>query len=104
MEEVDPPSGWNRLNTGDRESNSEQFEGGFECAIGIGEAERGDEVLVWSGDGDIQSHLGNQVPSDAEFRVEIREDNRLVKEQFSSTRNEAVEKTHREVFALHNGE
>lgn len=98
--------GWNALEKDDRSSTISYFVGGAECVVGIGEAPVGSEVLIWHGveteDGsyDLTSHLGNEIPEDARYIVEVKREE-LVREVFAASRTEVFEQASKQVSRLH---
>lgn len=105
-----PPDGWRRLDKSDRDSNIAWFLGGYECKTGTGAAEHGDEVLVWLGDENedgsytLQSHLGNDIPSEAICLIEVLVHGELIAERFAQSRDQAARIAHAEVKKLTNNE
>lgn len=102
-------NGWNALNKDERSSTISYFVGGAVCVVNIGEAPVGSEVLIWHGvemeDGsyDLTSHLGNEIPEDARYIIEIHREE-LVAEVFATSRAEAFEKASEQVSRLHEGQ
>ena len=107
--EIHTENGWNALERDERSSTISYFVGGAECVVNIGEAPVGSEVLVWLGveaeDGsyDLTSHLGNEVPEDAQYIIEVHREE-LVDEVFATSRAEAFGKASEQISQLHAGQ
>lgn len=81
---------WHELDSTACESTISYFVGGFAN-------HDNDSVLIWHGverdDGiHLRSHLGNEVPEDARYILEIKSDGDLVDEKFASSEAEAFSK------------
>ena len=107
--EIQSPSGWGELGKSDRSSTIAYFIAGAECLVATGNATTGAEVLIWKGveteDGGyaLTSHLGNDIPDEAEFLIEIHRAN-LVAEVFADSRGKAFEKANEEMQRVADGE
>lgn len=107
--EIQSPNGWAELERDDRSSTIAYFVAGAECVVPIGNATTGFEVLIWRGVGTedggcaLTSHLGNEIPDDAKFLVEIHRE-KLVAEVFADSRGKAFEKANKEIQRVANGE
>lgn len=93
------PEGWTRLAEKDRSSTIAYFVGGY-----VGPD--GDEVLIWHGVEDmgeihLESHTGKEVPDDAEYIIEVKEENTgLVREVFAEEEQEAWNRAGQKVLVV----
>lgn len=107
---LNTPDGWQELSADARDSTIAYFKGGAECKVEIGAADMGDEVLIWHGVEDppdefhLESHLGNDIPSDAEYLIEVKNKGTLVRERFAKSSEAARERANEELQRLHNGD
>lgn len=105
LNRIDSASGWEVIDTDDRDSTVATFAGGANCVVPTADDERGDEILIWQGVSELHETSAKNVhevfifegyediPHGAMYVVQFHPngDDSVVAHEFAQSHDEAVD-------------